>query len=85
MSMRKVLYKQWIPKKIYSQNDHRTAPGTACMSDFIHKGTFLAWGIDYDQMGRDDQIVGHYTVALIEDEEGLVLPMNVHHIKFIND
>jgi len=49
--------------------------------EFIHEGVFHQWGASYEDMG--EQGAGNYSVALVEDEHGLiheVLPSNIQFI-----
>lgn len=50
-------------------------------AEFIHEGVFHQWGSAFEDMG--EQGAGNYTVALVEDEHGLiheVLPCNIQFI-----
>lgn len=48
-------------KRVYNAETHKWNEEQA-------EGTFLAWGIDYEDLG--DRGAGHFSAALIETESG---------------
>lgn len=82
--MRKVKFKKWIPRE-YEQREGFKAKqpvrGTGIFeSDFISKGVFHSWGVNYEESTEG---FGNYTIGLIELPDGTVIEVIPQNIKFI--
>jgi len=78
--MRKVLYKNWIPRQYM---DNTPVEGTGCWdSDFIHEGVFLTWGVSSEEVTNG---VATDTVGIIENNDGTVKTVYPFNLKFIDN
>lgn len=79
--MRKVLYKNFIPRQ-YEANGYTTKPNTNCWEeDFTHEGVFHQWAYGHEPTGENS---GATTFALVENPDGTISEVFPHAIKFIN-
>ena len=77
-TMRKVRFKKWI--KVEVHKDMRKIDGTGKIeSDFINKGLFHQWGVEYEV---SESGTVSYTVGLIELEDGTIISVAPENIKF---
>lgn len=70
---RKVRFKKW-------HKGDKTQAGY--YSDFIYNGYFLEFGIGIDDDGGTP---ASYSIAIIEDTEGEVHAVSIHHFKFLDN
>lgn len=79
---RKVLFRKWIPTE-YKKNETggmTKVEGTGVLEkEFENKGIFHGFGFS---MEEDEQGFTNYSVAIIEDEEGLVREVLPSNMKF---
>lgn len=54
---------------LYAQGEHHTV-----------QGRFLFWGVDYEELQGG---IGHYTVAIVELENGAVVTAPASSVKFL--
>ena len=85
MKNRKVKFKVFIPaeyERIESKGYNTKVKGTGVFTDFIRDGLFHQWGINYEEFENGP---ANYSIALIEDLNGLVHEVLPENLKFIND
>lgn len=82
--MRKVLYKKWITRVSNGlpYPGERAVEGTNCWeTDFIHEGVFHQWAFAFEDSPNG---FGNYTVALIENPDGIIEEVLPSNVKFID-
>jgi hypothetical protein len=81
---RKVMFKRWIPRQYYdTPMGKEVVSGTGCFDDkFKNEGKFHQWGLDFEEFESGP---GNYTIAIIENEAGIIEKILPHNVQFISD
>jgi hypothetical protein len=80
--MRKVKFKKWIPRE-YTVGTLIPITGTGVsQSDFLTDGYFHQWGCAYEEFESGP---GNYTIAIVEDMNGVIHDVLPTNLKFISE